>query len=298
MAEDLKLRGLAAGTQIDYIMHARLFLDWANRPAETMDEENIRQYLNYLISDKKLCVSTVNTYNAALRFLFAVTMNRTLNYRQIPRLKQTRSLPEILNKNEVAQIFDCANSLRNKAILMTIYGAGLRISEVCNLKVRDIDSESMRIFIRCSKDGKDRYTLLSQINLDILREYWKAYRPNHPEEWLFLTKRGTKFNEKTARDVFDSTVKRTSITKDITPHTLRHCFATHLLEDGYSLFQIKEMLGHASLSSTTVYLHLANTTAGVISPADSRNFRYAKTGCARPCSSGSLISKKFEDFLL
>ena len=181
MAEDLKLRGLAAGTQTDYLMHARLFLDWANLPAETMDEENIRQYLNYLISDKNLCVATVNTYNAALRFLFAVTMNRTLNYRQIPRLKQTRSLPEILTKTEVAQIFESANSLRNKAILMTIYGAGLRISEVCNLKVRDIDSESMRIFIRCSKDGKDRYTLLSQVNLDILREYWKAYRPNHPE---------------------------------------------------------------------------------------------------------------------
>jgi len=269
MAEDLKLRGLATGTQTDYLMHARLFLDWANRPAETMDEENIRQYLNYLISDKKLCVSTVNTYNAALRFLFAVTMNRTLNYRQIPRLKQTRSLPEILTKNEVAQIFDCANSLRNKAILMTIYGAGLRISEVCNLKIRDIDSESMRIFIRCSKDGKDRYTLLSQVNLDILREYWKAYHPNHPEGWLFLTKRGTKLNDRTARDVFDSTVKRTGITKDITPHTLRHCFATHLLEAGTDVCRIKQLLGHTHIQSTTFYLHLLNFDASLKSPLDS-----------------------------
>jgi len=269
MAEDLKLRGLAAGTQTDYLMHARLFLDWANRPAETMDEENIRQYLNYLISDKKLCVSTVNTYNAALRFLFAVTMNRTLNYRQIPRLKQTRSLPEILTKTEVAQIFDCANSLRNKAILMTIYGAGLRISEVCNLKVRDIDSESMRIFIRCSKDGKDRYTLLSQVNLDILREYWKAYRPNHPEGWLFLTKRGTKLNDRTARDVFDSTVIRTGITKDVTPHTLRHCFATHLLEAGTDVCRIKQLLGHTHIQSTTFYLHLLNFDASLKSPLDS-----------------------------
>jgi site-specific recombinase XerD len=269
MAEDLKLRGLAAGTQNDYLMHARLFLDWANRPAETMDEENIRQYLNYLISDKKLCVSTVNTYNAALRFLFAVTMNRTLNYRQIPRLKQTRSLPEILSKNEVAKIFEGANSLRNKAILMTIYGAGLRISEVCNLKVRDIDSESMRIFIRCSKDGKDRYTLLSQINLDILREYWKAYRPNHPEGWLFLSKRGTKLNDKTARDVFDSTVKRTDIIKNITPHTLRHCFATHLLEAGTDVCRIKQLLGHTHIQSTTFYLHLLNFDASLKSPLDS-----------------------------
>jgi len=269
MAEDLKLRGLAAGTQNDYIMHARLFLNWADRPAETMDEENIRQYLNYLISDKKLCVSTVNTYNAALRFLFAVTMNRTLNYRQIPRLKQTRSLPEILTQNEVAKIFECANSLRDKAILMTIYGAGLRISEVCNLKVRDIDSECMRIFIRCSKDGKDRYTLLSQTNLDILREYWKAYRPNHPEGWLFITRRGTKFNEKTARDVFDLAVKKTKITKDITPHTLRHCFATHLLEAGTDVCRIKQLLGHTHIQSTTFYLHLLNFDASLKSPLDS-----------------------------
>lgn len=269
MAEDLKLRGLAAGTQEDYLMHSRLFLEWANLPAETMDEENIRQYLNYLISDKKLCVSTVNTYNAALRFLFAVTMNRTLNYRQIPRLKQTRSLPEILTKNEVAQIFESANSLRNKAILMTIYGAGLRISEVCNLKARDIDSESMRIFIRCSKDGKDRYTLLSQINLDILREYWKAYRPNHPDGWLFLTRIGTKLNQRTARDVFDSTVKRTGITKKITPHTLRHCFATHLLEAGTDVCRIKQLLGHTHIQSTTFYLHLLNFDASLKSPLDS-----------------------------
>lgn len=269
MAEDLKLRGLAAGTQEDYLMHSRLFLEWANLPAETMDEENIRQYLNYLISDKKLCVSTVNTYNAALRFLFAVTMNRTLNYRQIPRLKQTRSLPEILTKNEVAQIFESANSLRNKAILMTIYGAGLRISEVCNLKVRDIDSESMRIFIHCSKDGKDRYTLLSQINLDILREYWKAYRPNHPDGWLFLTRIGTKLNDRTARDVFDSAVKRTSITKKITPHTLRHCFATHLLEAGTDVCRIKQLLGHTHIQSTTFYLHLLNFDASLKSPLDS-----------------------------
>ena len=171
MTEDLKLRGLATGTQRDYLMHARLFLEWANQPAEAMDEENIRQYLNYLISEKKLCVSTINTYNAAIRFLYAVTLNRNLNYRQIPRLKQTRSLPEILTKHELIRVFEKVSTLRNKAALMTIYGAGLRVSEVCNLQVRDIDSESMRIFVNHGKGGKDRYTLLSQTNLDILRDY-------------------------------------------------------------------------------------------------------------------------------
>jgi len=165
MAEDLTLRGLAAGTQEDYLTHSRLFLEWAGRPAVAMDEEDIRVYLHYLITEKKLTPATVNTYNAALRFLFAVTLNRNLNYRQIPRLKQVRSLPEILTQSEVSRVFEKASTLQNKAILMTIYGAGLRVSEVCNLQVRDIDSQAMRIFVRFGKDGKDRYTLLSQIKL-------------------------------------------------------------------------------------------------------------------------------------
>lgn len=191
MAEDLRLRGLAPGTQEDYLMHTRLFLNWAGRPAETMDEEDIRDYLNHLITEKKLCVSTVNTYNAALRFFFGVTLNRNLNYRQIPRMRQTRRLPEILTQREVARVFENASTLRNKAMLMTIYGAGLRVSEVCNLQIRDIDSDTMRIFIRYGKNGKDRFTLLSQVNLDILREYWRAYRPKHPDGWLFLNKDGS-----------------------------------------------------------------------------------------------------------
>ena len=158
MAEDLRLRGLSAGTQEDYLMHAGLFLEWTGRPAMEMDEENIRAYLNYLISEKKLAVTTVNTYNAALRFLFAVTLNRNLNYRQIPRLKEVRRIPEVLTAKEILLLFENAGSLRNKALLMTIYGAGLRVSDVRGLQIRDIDSENMRIFIRQGKGGKDRFT--------------------------------------------------------------------------------------------------------------------------------------------
>jgi site-specific recombinase XerD len=269
MAEDLRLRGLAAGTQKDYIMHAGLFLAWAKRPAEEMDEENIRAYLNYLISDKKLTVSTVNTYNAALRFLFAVTLNRTLNYRQIPRLKEVRRIPEVLSQKEILLLFDKAGSLRNKALLMTIYGAGLRVSDVCGLQIRDIDSENMRVFIRQGKGGKDRFTLLSQSNLEILREYWKAYRPKHPEGWLFLNKDGSdKINYRTVQDTFNAAVKRAGITKDVSTHTLRHCFATHLLEAGTDIFRLKQLLGHTHIQSTTFYLHLLNFDSKLKSPLD------------------------------
>jgi site-specific recombinase XerD len=207
MAEDMRLRGLAQGTQEDYLMHSKLFLCYVNQPAEKLDEEDIRRYLSYLISEKKLKNSTVNTYNAALRFLFAVTLNRNLNYRQIPRLKQVRSIPEILTYEEVMRVFNSASSLRNKALLMTIYSAGLRVSEVCNLKIRDIDSHSMRIFIRCSKDNKDRYTL-------------------------------------------------------------RHCFATHLLQAGTDVCRIKQLLGHTHIQSTTFYLHLLNFDSELKSPLD------------------------------
>jgi site-specific recombinase XerD len=269
MAEDLRLRGLADGTQEDYIMHAKLFLSWANRPAESMDEENIRAYLYYLITEKKLTPATVNTYNAAIRFLYAVTLNRNLNYRQIPRLKQVRSLPEIFTTTEIRLLFDNAGSLRNKALFMTLYGAGLRLSEVCNLQVRDIDSESMRIFVRQGKNGKDRYTLLSQANLAILREYWKAYRPNHPEGWLFLNKDATdKINPRTVQDALRHTVKRVGITKDVSVHTLRHCFSTHLLEAGADVCRIKQLLGHTHIQSTTFYLHLLNFDSKLKSPLD------------------------------
>jgi site-specific recombinase XerD len=270
MAEDLRLRGLSAGTQEDYLMHVNLFLSWTgNHPAEGMNEEDIRAYLNYLITEKKLATSTVNTYNAALRFLFAVTLNRNLNYRQIPRLKEVRRLPEILTVKEVSALFDNAGSLRNIALLMTIYGAGLRISEMCNLQIRDIDSENMRIFVRQGKNGKDRYTLLSQANLGILREYWKAYRPKHPDGWLFLNKNGSdKISFRTIQDVFNKSVKQAVISKDVSAHTLRHCFATHLLEAGTDVCRIKQLLGHTHIQSTTFYLHLLNFDSKLKSPLD------------------------------
>ena len=269
MDEDLTLRGLSPSTQYRYPMHARRFLDWADRPAEDLGEEDIRCFLSHLIREERLGTSCVNTYNAALRFLFSVTLNRNLNYRQIPRLKEAHSLPEILSRPEIVSVFDHSSTLRNQAALMTVYGAGLRISEVCNLKTRDIDSTSMRIFVRRGKNRKDRYTLLSKSNLDVLREYWKAYRPKHPDGWLFLNKDGSeKIHRRTIQSAFDAAVGRAGITKDVTTHTLRHCFATHLLEDGVDLHTIQRLLGHANIRTTTIYLHLANYGIGLKSPLD------------------------------
>ena len=269
MAEDLKMRGYASRTQTEYLRYARIFLNWAGKPAETMGEENIRTYLMHLINGKPLSASTINLNNAALRFLFAVTLDRNLNYRQIPRLKQGSSISEILTKEEIVKLIDHASSLRDKAILMTIYGAGLRASELCNLKAGDIDSGTMRIFIRSGKRGKDRYSLLSIDNLEILRDYWKAYRPNHTDRWLFLNSDGAKnIHYRTVQHAFNSAVRDAGIAKQVTTHTLRACFATHLFEAGVDIFTIMRLLGHSSIQSTTAYLRLIKFSHTLISPLD------------------------------
>ncbi len=152
---------------------------------------------------------------------------------------------------------------------MLAYSSGLRVSEVAALKIQQIDSKTMRVFVECGKGGKDRFTLLSEACLHVLREYWKVYRPQHPEGWLFLgTYKVTHITSAGIKDAFNRAVNRTNITKDVSVHTLRHSFTTHLLEDGATLLQIKELLGHSNIQSTTIYLHLANVISGVKSPLD------------------------------
>lgn len=269
MKKDILLRGLSKNTLDSYTLNARIFLEYCNRPAEQLNEYDIRNFLWYLINEKEVSPGTVNTYSAAIRFLFAVTLSRNLNYLQIPRQKKRKTLPEVLTKEEVFSIIENCENIKHKAMLMVVYSSGLRVSEAAALKIQHIDSKNMRLFIDCGKGGKDRYTLLSETCLRVLREYWKTYRPRHPEGWLFLgtyavshiTSRGIAF-------AFNEAVKRTNITKHVSIHTLRHSFATHLLEDGATLLQIKELLGHSSIQSTTIYLHLANITSDIKSPLD------------------------------
>jgi len=154
-------------------------------------------------------------------------------------------------------------------MLMLVYSAGLRVSEVAAIKTSHIDSQAMRVFVEGGKGNKDRYTLLSNTCLHALRDYWRAYRPHHPQGWLFVGTHPTShITVSTIQTAFYDAVKKASVTKRVSVHTLRHSFATHLLEDGATLLQIKELLGHASIQSTTVYLHVANTTRGLTSPLD------------------------------
>jgi site-specific recombinase XerD len=269
MKDDLLLRGLAKNTLDSYTLNARLFLDYCNRPVGQLNEQDIWKFQFHLIKEKGVAPSTVNTYSAAIRFLFAVTLNRTLNYLQIPRQKKRRTLPEVLTREEVSAILSASPNIKHRAMLTVVYSSGLRVSEAANLKLQHIDSANMRLFVEDGKGGKDRYTLLSENCLDILRLYWKRYRPEHPEGWLFTgTYNVTHITSAGIESAFNESAKKAGITKNVSVHSLRHAFATHLLEDGATLLQVKELLGHSSIQSTTIYLHLANLTADIKSPFD------------------------------
>lgn len=263
-----ELKGLTKNTQDEYYTKAKMLQDFYDKPATELDVEDIQKYLHYLYTVRKNSSGTINTYISGIKFLYNFVLDMPINSNKIPRHKKRHKIPDILTRDEVQLLLNSCNNLRDKAILMTMYSSGLRLSEVTNLKVCDIDSENMQLFIKNGKGNKDRYAILSQTNLECLREYWKQYRP---EEWLFYSrnKTGKHITERAAQDVFKSAKINSGITKNISSHTLRHSFATHLLENGTNIFYIKQLLGHASISSTCVYLHLVKLSElNVKSPLD------------------------------
>jgi len=268
--EEFALRDLSPYTVDEYIRAFRLFLRYCeNRPVEIMGEAEIRDFLLYQISLGKT-TGSVNIYNSALRFFFGAVLQRNLNLRMIPRRRVHRKLPAIMSQTEIVRFFSVIDNLRDKAIFETVYGSGLSVSEITHLRVQEIDSEQIRIFMYQGKGGKDRFTLLSQGNLDLLREYWKQYRPSHPDGYLFYS-RGRKnhvMTSRTVQDAFNKYRVLSNLPATFTVHTLRHCFATHLLDSGVDAFYIKELLGHTFIQTTAVYLHLRGIDKTIKSPLD------------------------------
>jgi integrase/recombinase XerD len=268
---DLEVRDRKPDTVNDYLYKVGAYQDYFGKPADQMGEAEISEFLHYLITVKKLHTNSVNVYNSAIRFVYLITLNRNINVRQIPRIKQIRSIPVLPTKEELDYLFNLAScNIRNKALFMTIYGSGLRLSEAANLKVNDIDSAGNRIFIRKGKGGRDRYAMLPKKTLEVLREYYRVYKP---KEWLFVTKTGTKMTNRGIQDSWKYIVRKSGIPKHITVHTLRHCFATHLLNEGNNVFQIKRLLGHVRIDTTTWYLQLSDSeTLKLNSPLDTMGY--------------------------
>lgn len=267
MKMDLELAGYSPKTKKSYLMHVNHFLNYFDKPLDSLGTNDIREYLHYLITVKQVSNSYVTCAYSALKFFFETTLNMFWDIKKIPRTKKVKKLPSILSMSDIKKIFDVTTNLKHKAILMTTYSAGLRVSEVASLKISDIDSDSMQIFIDQGKGNKDRYTLLSQANLNILRKYFKQYKPQH---WLFEGVPSDKhISSRSIQRIFKTSKDKAGITKKASLHSLRHSFATHLLEAGTDISYIQKLLGHENIKTTCIYLHLKKiNTLKVISPLD------------------------------
>jgi len=272
MLEELQRRNYAQNTVRSYIKAVEDFARYFGRASERLGPEHIREYQVHLFRDRKLTASTVEGRAAALRFLFVKTLRRPYLPDQIPFPKRARRLPTVLSPEEVALLIDSARNLMHRAILMTLYATGLRRAELCHLKVADIDSDRMMIHVREGKGGRDRDVLLSPKLLDTLREYWRWMKP---KTWLFPGminnwRADVPIDTKVVWEAVRQARTRAGIQKRVTPHTLRHSFATHMLEAGADLRTIQVLLGHAKLADTTVYLHLSRRhLQAVASPLES-----------------------------
>jgi len=268
--EDIRLRGFSEKTREAYLGNAKRYLGFlGDRAIEETSEADVRHYSAYLRDVRHLAPKTINTYLDAVIFLYEVTLERQLGRRQVPRMKLPKRLPVLLSRSELKVLLDATDNTKHRAMLSLGYGSGLRASEVCNLKVGDIDSKEMRLLIRNGKGNKDRHTVLSQTSLAYLRQYWKMYRPCHPEGYLFCGHYGFPLTTDACNSAFKAALKRAGLASEgRTYHLLRHCFATYMLEDGTPLLTLKELLGHASLSSTMVYLHLINVSRELQCPID------------------------------
>jgi site-specific recombinase XerD len=258
MQQDLKLRGYRANTVRKYLTFARKFAAHFMRSPETMGEDEIRAFLLYLMEEEHVSASTQATYVAALRFLYGVTLGRPEVAVLIPYPKVPHTLPDILSSEEVMALLDALGSVKYRAVIATMYSAGLRISEACALKPQDIDSQRMLIHVHLGKRGRDRFVMLSHKLLELLRIYWTMARP--PGIYLFMgvTKRGH-VSDVAVRQALGAAARQVGLYKRVTPHVLRHSFATHLLEDGADLRTIQVLLGHRSIRSTARYTHVSET---------------------------------------
>jgi integrase/recombinase XerD len=268
MTEDMQVRNLALNTQMSYVQQVSLFARHFNKSPDQLGPEDIRAYQVYLTNEKKLAPGSILIAVAALRFLYKVSLKKDWTFEDvIPAPKKPQKLPIVLSPEEVLQFLECVGSTKHRAILTTCYAAGLRISEAVRLKPTDVDSQRMVIRVDQGKGRKDRYVMLSPKLLDTLRSYWRAVQP---KGWLFDGDVPGQPISTSAVELACQKARRLSgIGKPITPHSMRHAFAVHLLESGTDVRTIQLLLGHRSLATTARYLRIATSkVCSTSSPLD------------------------------
>lgn len=252
--EDMQVRNLAPGTQKAYVSAVAAYAKHFWKSPELLGPEHVRAYLVYLM--KYETISAAKMANAGLRFLYRQTLSRDWRILHDPFPKSERKLPIVLSLGEVALFFEALENLRYRAILMAIYGAGLRASEATHLKVADIDSQRMQLRVVHGKGGKDRYVMLAPTLLMCLREYWRIEQPGH--DWLFPgTSPDAPLSPRSVLAACKSAATAAGLRKRVTLHTFRHSFATHLLESGADIRLVQVLLGHRSLRTTALYTHIS-----------------------------------------
>lgn len=272
-----ELKGSPESTKESYYRRIRAFssfMEGLNRSIEDTTSENIQQYILYLKRDKGLSAGTINNYISAIKFFYTYALQKEWDSGKIPRMKRKQNFPVIPPKEVVLKLIHQTNNLKHKAILMLIYGSGLRVSEVAQLRISDICSKTMRIRVHNAKHNTNRYTILSQEALTILRQYFKkefTLTEYERSDWLFPGKnKMDHYHIKSIKNTFIKLREKMSLDPDISAHTLRHCFATHALEDGVDPVFIQQMLGHKRLQTTHLYLHMTSKSLmGIKSPLDS-----------------------------
>ncbi|HUD21735.1 MAG TPA: site-specific integrase [Acidobacteriaceae bacterium] len=276
MLDDRQLRNLCPETQRNYVHHIFGLARFYQTSPESLSLEEIREYQLYLINERRLSPESVNQFVAAAKFLYNVTLETPWPEGAIPRARVPHRLPVVLSAVEVSEFFQHVCTIRYRAALMTAYGAGLRVSDVVKLRVGDIDSRRMLIRVEQGKGKKDRYSLLSPRLLEVLRAWWRsthlACRSGNgsPADWLFPGfRKGRHMNCESLQTACKEAARTAGIAKSVTVHTLRHSFATHLLENGTDIRVIQALLGHTRIETTARYAAVSpNAIARVRSPLD------------------------------
>jgi integrase/recombinase XerD len=264
----LHIKNYSPKTEKSYLHHLNLFLDYIKKAnISEVSSKVLLNYFNYLKENKKFSYSSMKQALAAVRFLYLDVLKKEIDFDFFIKMKKPSSLPNVLTAVEVKKILDIITNLKHKAIISTIYSCGLRISELVNLKLSDIDSSAMTIKVENGKGNNDRYVMLSEKLLELLREYFNQFKP---KKYLFEGQSGGMYSARSIQEVFNRAAKSAKISKKVTVHTLRHSFASHLLDNGTDIRFIQELLGHKHLSTTQIYTHLNPVSVKRIkSPFDS-----------------------------
>ncbi len=254
--QEMRLRNYSHKTIKAYLSCLRMFIRHIHpkHPREACDAD-LRTFVLYLIEREQYASSTINQVINALRLLYVDLYGRPMVLGKLPRPRKERKLPVVLSEGEVRRLFDELPNLKHKAMLMVVYSAGLRVGEVVRLHWEDLDEERSMMHIRGGKGKKDRYTILSGIVVQALQRYWKVYQPR---EWLFEGQEpGKPYSIRSAEKVFHQAAHRAGIDKDVSIHSLRHAFATHMLEQGTDVRYVQDLLGHESIKTTEIYTHVS-----------------------------------------